>query len=815
MPGTVLDLIGSSHKFSSMGDFIGQLETYVKADTNSISVPGPCPVSDDVQQQILKMQLGIEVEELDHPRNKKLGDGGFGSVERAVYVDGRGVRHNVAVKYANGLERSKAQEALRNELQVFDTVGYHPNVICCFGGNLGRQNVASVGRDCFIVLELMCRNLADFLRSPEFRLCSYQTSLKICLGIAKGMQHLHSKHIIHYDLKPQNILLDDDLNAKIADFGESKLRCTRTVTADHRGTQNYMAPEIQMARYFNKLRGTKKADIFSFGVVLWECVTAQRPPSPEDALMGRMGTTSMGKTRDEMVRIGGSLLTVSKDCPGPIVDLITRCTNLLIDDRPTSAEIQDELAAMLKEPWVNNPIWPEESRVVQKGCLPWGQAGQRLACPHDMRIDLDMLTSRILLSADELSKKGLDIQDSPFSVIEEALYIDKTDTKHKVLVKFAKDPGLWRCFKDELDMWAQIPSPPHCNVLNCFGGKVGFSDGDDEAPLLAHDVFVVEEQAEMTLDYLIHKEYSISVFMEPVNISRLLDGSRLLDILQDITMGLGHLHNNGIIHYFLNPRNIMIDREGHAKVGGFHLSSVRIPQHHASDCDDISIDYDFPFAYMAPELILSNYDQAVSITDKVDIYSLGVVMWEAVTLERPPGKGDMSPFVTYTAAYSTTSSKGRFPLDDAVPKDLRSLIEDCLKFDAEERPSCEAIQRRLADARGGKSWKLLPDNYELPPALSDTAIYLPHMYYPAVLNGLNKRRFVGLSVVAENGNCKSSTSDGSRQPCSTGERQVEKQQQEIVPKCSGEAEDRGFSAVGDFFAKTFCWCAFPSDVKHQ
>ncbi|KZV27363.1 receptor-like protein kinase 1 [Dorcoceras hygrometricum] len=98
----------------------------------------------------------------------------------------------------------------------------------------------------------------------------------MAIGVAQGLTYLHeecSKQIIHCDIKPQNILLDENNNARIADFGLSKLLMmdqSRTLT-DIRGTKGYVAPE-----WFRNTKITAKVDVYSFGVLLLEIVSCRR-----------------------------------------------------------------------------------------------------------------------------------------------------------------------------------------------------------------------------------------------------------------------------------------------------------------------------------------------------------------------------------------------------------------------------------------------------------------------------------------------------------------------------------------------------------
>lgn len=112
---------------------------------------------------------------------------------------------------------------------------------------------------------------------PTQKPLSWSTRLKIAVGAARGLEYLHCKAnppVIYRDLKSSNILLDDDFNAKLSDFGLAKLGPVGDnthVSTRVMGTYGYCAPEYAMS---GKL--TLKSDIYSFGVVLLELITGRK-----------------------------------------------------------------------------------------------------------------------------------------------------------------------------------------------------------------------------------------------------------------------------------------------------------------------------------------------------------------------------------------------------------------------------------------------------------------------------------------------------------------------------------------------------------
>ena len=143
--------------------------------------------------------------------------------------------------------------------------------------------LAHVSRpDChYLVYEFMKNgSLQDILHqvSEGTRELDWPARQRIAIGVAAGLEYLHMNHsprIIHRDLKPANILLDDDMEARIADFGLAKAMPdanTHVTTSNLAGTVGYIAPE-----YHQTLKFTDKCDIYSFGVILGVLVMGKLP----------------------------------------------------------------------------------------------------------------------------------------------------------------------------------------------------------------------------------------------------------------------------------------------------------------------------------------------------------------------------------------------------------------------------------------------------------------------------------------------------------------------------------------------------------
>ncbi|CAK9175589.1 unnamed protein product [Ilex paraguariensis] len=195
--------------------------------------------------------------------NKKLGEGGFGSVFEWTLSNGT----KVAVKHLSALGQVK-----KSFLAEIETIGsiHHVNLVRLIGFCAEKSYR-------LLVHEYMCNGSLDrwiFRRNQEDAL-GWQSRRKIILDIAKGLAYLHEdcrQKIFHLDIKPQNILLDENFNAKVSDFGLSKLidKDQSQVVTTLRGTLGYMAPE-----WLGSII-TEKVDVYSFGVVVLEIVCGRK-----------------------------------------------------------------------------------------------------------------------------------------------------------------------------------------------------------------------------------------------------------------------------------------------------------------------------------------------------------------------------------------------------------------------------------------------------------------------------------------------------------------------------------------------------------
>uniref|UniRef100_A0A0E0JDC6 Protein kinase domain-containing protein n=1 Tax=Oryza punctata TaxID=4537 RepID=A0A0E0JDC6_ORYPU len=215
-----------------------------------------------------------EVKKIARRFKVKVGQGGFGSVYRGELPNGV----PVAVKM---LENSEGEgDEFINEVATIGRI-HHANIVRLLG-------FCSEGTRRALIYEYMPNDsLEKYIFSHDTdtsqELLVPSKMLDIALGIARGMEYLHqgcNQRILHFDIKPNNILLDYNFSPKISDFGLAKL-CARdqsivTLTAA-RGTMGYIAPELY-SRNFGEI--SYKSDVYSFGMLVLEMVSGRRNSDP-------------------------------------------------------------------------------------------------------------------------------------------------------------------------------------------------------------------------------------------------------------------------------------------------------------------------------------------------------------------------------------------------------------------------------------------------------------------------------------------------------------------------------------------------------
>ncbi|KAG5380323.1 hypothetical protein IGI04_028165 [Brassica rapa subsp. trilocularis] len=208
-------------------------------------------------EELVKATNGFSQENL-------LGEGGFGCVYKGVLPDGR----VVAVKQLK-IGGGQGDREFKAEVETLSRI-HHRHLVSIVGHCISDDRR-------LLIYDYVSNNDLYFHLHASKEVLDWATRVRIAAGAARGLAYLHEDchpRIIHRDIKSSNILLEDNFDARVSDFGLARLAldCNTHITTRVMGTFGYLAPE-----YASSGKLTEKSDVYSFGVVLLELITGRKP----------------------------------------------------------------------------------------------------------------------------------------------------------------------------------------------------------------------------------------------------------------------------------------------------------------------------------------------------------------------------------------------------------------------------------------------------------------------------------------------------------------------------------------------------------
>ena len=316
---------------------------------------------------------------------KRVGSGGMADVYMAK---DHKLNRNVAVKVLKSeyVEDEKFLKKFETEAQAVARLS-HPNIV----------NIYDVGMEDginYIVMELAEGiTLKEYIRKKGY--LSPKETVEISTQIASAISHAHKNHIIHRDIKPQNILVSDTGIIKVTDFGIAKATSSNTVTstATAMGSVHYISPEQAKGRFCDE-----KSDIYSLGITMYEMVTGHVPFDHENGVTIALMHLQNEITPPSQIRDG---------IPDSLEKIILKCTMKKPEERYQTA---DDLIADLR-------LVFEDTSGGYVGVVPV------IDDSPTIMIDQNELTQRI-----NTPKKDQKIQqEEPLKDEEQNAYLDEDD----------------------------------------------------------------------------------------------------------------------------------------------------------------------------------------------------------------------------------------------------------------------------------------------------------------------------------------------------------------------------------------------------
>ncbi|KAG8092935.1 hypothetical protein GUJ93_ZPchr0012g19887 [Zizania palustris] len=324
-PKAAWEMAGSFRKSIGGGDDYGESEGPKAAWEMAGSFRKSIGGGDDYgESEGPKAAWEIDLSKLEIGR--AVAHGTHGTLFRGKYED-----QDVAVKLLD--------DSLKEQLKELAAVWHgfnHSNITKFIGASMDTTNARTALPDraaaCCVVVEYLAGGtLKQHLINHYKKKLAYKEVVRLALSLARGMSFLHSKKIVHRNIKTEKMLLDSHMSLKIADFGVARVEAQdpKDMTGTT-GTLGYMAPEVLTGEPYNR-----KCDVYSFGICLWEIYCCDMP-YPDLSFVDISSAVVNKDLRPDIPRC----------CPSAMASIMRRCWDADPDVRPEMDEVVRLLEAL-------------------------------------------------------------------------------------------------------------------------------------------------------------------------------------------------------------------------------------------------------------------------------------------------------------------------------------------------------------------------------------------------------------------------------------------------------------------------------------
>ncbi|KAF5768080.1 putative protein kinase CAMK-CAMKL-CHK1 family [Helianthus annuus] len=518
----------------------------------------------------------------------------------------RKINKTVAIKRIFSREDEQGKQGFLTEIELL-TSCKHSNIVSLLG--FSRE-----AREMILVYEYAFKgSLSDYLGSNSKTVTlTWAQRLQICLDIAHGINYLHTNtegkpRIIHRDIKSENILLDENLNAKIADFGLSKFhpmkqQASTIYTKNIAGTEVYMDPE-----YLTTFKYKKESDIYSFGVVLFEVLSGRMAYDPI-----YLGEYDMGLAPIARRRFNEGTLKE------------------LIDPKMLEGD-DDHIFTLNRGP--NQDSLDTYSKIAYQ-CLAETQ-GKR----PTMEVIIKELQNALNLQGDTMELSRFELSDIVLATENFAetycIGVDSNGMVYKAeLEHFGNDSSLETQGKDNGEPSKKRITVAIKRITSRKGvqGKEGFFSELEMRARYKHPNIVsllgfCDEGDEMILVYEHASEGSLGDCLKNVSNMNNLTWTHRLQLCLEIARGLDHLHTKmDILHGDISSPNILLDKNKAAKIAYFGISKLHPTNQEAG----VKVFRDPEYETTDPgyETWDPEYETTGELKRESDVFSFGVVLFE-------------------------------------------------------------------------------------------------------------------------------------------------------------------------------------------
>jgi len=573
---------------------------------------------------------------------ENVGTGGTASVYRAWQAS---MRRTVAVKVINteALEGDPLQDVLRRfdrEVKAIAALN-HLHILKVYDFSI-YENMP------YMVMDYMPGKLADLIVKEPIPL---PTAARLFEQICSAVDYANRRGIIHRDIKPRNVLLDDDMNAYLMDFGVAKFQAD--VTAITRkgvvvGTPSYMAPE--------QWRGEKldaRTDIYALGISLFEMLTRTLPYIGD------------GPYRTMMLHLDSPIPSINayrSHLPAGLNDILQRALAKEPKDRfQTAGELGRAFRELINSALdLSDDADPQASHEATQNIrsVPAEAAIFGEDVPNPRPIPTTQIENYALLKIANRSRTGVTYQ------------AHETTTHNQVALKLIEMGPMTKEFITSLNREAaDLKAMNHAHIARIF--ECGCKD--------------------QTL-YIAYELISHGSLTEYLRTHR-LQLRQVGIILDHMAKALDYAHRRGIIHGDLKGDNVMLDDDGRWVVTDFgivnilddyniHLRTTGLAQSLTERTTVTSMDSEGTPSYLTPSRVPPERWYGYPNSTRTDVYMLGLVLFEMLT-GRPPFEGLTASQVRRMITESSIPLVRRFRPD--IPAGVEAIVQTALQKDPGRR----------------------------------------------------------------------------------------------------------------------------------
>ncbi|XP_062101055.1 serine/threonine-protein kinase STY46-like isoform X2 [Humulus lupulus] len=283
---------------------VGEAETGMKLIFSHAEISNDGSEVRDVDLRLLKFE-------------KKIASGSCSDLYKGTFYN-----QEVAIKVFRTEHLNETiQREFAQEVDIMRKV-QHKNVVQFIGASTRPPSL------CIVTEFMSGGSLYDFLQQSG--VLPLQFLLRVAIDVSNGMNYLHQNNIIHRDLKAANLLMDENGVVKVSDFGVARVQAQSGVMTAETGTYRWMAPEVIEHRPYDQ-----KADVFSFGIMLWELLTGKLPYENLTPLQAAVGVVHKGLRP-----------TIEEHTDPMLVELMESCWQREPSLRPQFSEILEILQSI-------------------------------------------------------------------------------------------------------------------------------------------------------------------------------------------------------------------------------------------------------------------------------------------------------------------------------------------------------------------------------------------------------------------------------------------------------------------------------------